>query len=247
MEGIAMSIGNQVRQAAAACLFMLLASGVAEAQSDDRQSSAPDLASKAMQSANKRVEAAIPVVHQLQADARMQPLLQQAKGMLIIPSYGRAALGVGAQGGGGLLLVRRPDGSWSGPAFYNLGGLTLGLQAGAEGGPIVMVLNNEKAINAVMKKNNFSLNAAAGLTVINWSKMAQGTVGIGDVVAWSGTKGLFGNVVAVGLSDIRFNQHLTDAFYGRTMSPKDFAAGNIDDPQALPLQQALGEASAMPK
>ncbi|MGK5054974.1 lipid-binding SYLF domain-containing protein [Janthinobacterium sp. RB2P8] len=242
-----MSIGNQIRQAGAACWFMLLASGVAVAQGDGRQSSAPDLASKAMESANKRVEAAIPVVRQLQADARMQPLLPQAKGMLIVPSYGRAALGVGAQGGGALLLVRRPDGSWSGPAFYNLGGLTLGLQAGAEGGPIVMVLNNEKAINAVMKKNNFSLNAAAGLTVINWSKIAQGTVGIGDVVAWSGTKGLFGNVVAVGLSDIRFNQHLTDAFYGRTLSPKDFAAANTDDPHALPLQQALGEASAMPK
>ena len=242
-----MSIGNHYRQAAAACLFMLLASGGAVAQSDSKQSSAPDLASKAMESANKRVEAAIPVVHQLQADARIQPLLQQAKGMLIIPSYGRAALGVGAQGGGGLLLVRRPDGSWSGPAFYNLGGLTLGLQAGAEAGPIVMVLNNDKAINAVMKKNNFSLNAAAGLTVVNWRKMAQGTVGIGDVVAWSGTKGLFGDVVAVGLSDIRFNQQLTDAFYGRSLSPKDFAAGNIEDPHALPLQQALSEASAMPK
>lgn len=121
-----MSIGNHYRQAAAACLFMLLASGGAVAQSDSKQSSAPDLASKAMESANKRVEAAIPVVHQLQADARIQPLLQQAKGMLIIPSYGRAALGVGARGGG-LLFVRRPDGSWGGPAFYNLGGLTLGL------------------------------------------------------------------------------------------------------------------------
>lgn len=229
-----MSIGNHYRQAAAACLFMLLASGGAVAQSDSKQSSAPDLASKAMESATKRVDAAIPVVHQLQTDARMQPLLQQAKGMLIIPSYGRAALGVGAQGGGGLQLVRRPDGSWSGPAVYNLGGLTLGLQAGAEGGPLVMVLNNDKAINAVMKKNNFSLNAAAGLTVINWSKMAQGTVGIGDVVA-------------VGLSDIRCNQHLTNAFYGRSLSPKDFAAGTMEDPHALPLQQALSEASAMPK
>ena len=229
-----MSIGNHYRQAAAACLFMLLASGGAVAQSDSKQSSAPDLASKAMESATKRVDAAIPVVHQLQTDERMQPLLQQAKGMLIIPSYGRAALGVGAQGGGGLQLVRRPDGSWSGPAVYNLGGLTLGLQAGAEAGSSVMVLNNDKAVNTVMKKNNFSLNAAAGLTVINWSKMAQGTVGIGDVVA-------------VGLSDIRCNPHLTNAFYGRSLSPKDFAAGTMEDPHALPLQQALSEASAMPK
>ena len=31
---------------------------------------------------------------------------------------------------------------------------------------IVMILNNDKAINAVMQKINFSLNAASGLTVL---------------------------------------------------------------------------------
>nr|WP_315222696.1 hypothetical protein [uncultured Duganella sp.] len=57
-----------------------------------------------------------------------------------------------------------------------------------------------------MARHNFALSAEAGLTVLNWSKLAQGTVGTGDVVAWSGTKGLFGGAVAVGLRDIRFNQ-----------------------------------------
>lgn len=110
-----MSIENHCRQAAASCLFMLLASGAAVAQSASKQSSAPDLASKAMESATKRVDAAIPVVHQLQTDARMQPLLQQAKGMLIIPSYGRAALGVGAQGGADCCSSGVPMAAGAGP------------------------------------------------------------------------------------------------------------------------------------
>ncbi|MYM76313.1 hypothetical protein GTP56_29650, partial [Duganella sp. FT134W] len=119
----------------------------------------------------ERVTDAMRVVRQLEAEPRMKQLLQQAKGVLIVPAYGRAALGVGAHGGAGLLLLKRADGSWSGPAFYDLGGLTVGLQAGAEGGALAMVLNNDKAVGEFMKKNNFSLSAAAGLTVFNWSKL----------------------------------------------------------------------------
>ncbi|HEX8405953.1 MAG TPA: lipid-binding SYLF domain-containing protein [Duganella sp.] len=204
---------------------------------------ATDRSTKSAQRATERVSDALAVVRQLEAEPRMKQLLQQGKGVLIIPSYGRAALGVGAQGGAGLLLLKRADGGWTGPAFYDLGGLSVGLQAGAEGGPIAMVLNNDKAVTEFMKKNNVALTADAGLTVLNWSKMAQGTAGTGDVVAWSGKKGLFGDVAAIGLNDIRFNQSLTNAYYGRTLSPKDIAAGKVSNPQAEPLQQALGQAS----
>lgn len=202
-----------------------------------------NLGAKPAQRASQRVSDALSVVRQLEAEPRMKQLLQQAKGVLIVPSYGRAALGVGAHGGAGLLLLKRSDGSWSGPAFYDLGGLTVGLQAGVEGGPVALVLNNEKAVNEFMKKNNLALSADAGLTVLNWSRLAQGTAGTGDVVAWSGTKGLFGDVAAVGVNDIRFNQSLTNAYYGRTLSPREIAAGTVSNPQAEPLQQALGQAA----
>ena len=210
-----------------------------------RQRETSDLGAKPAQRATERVSDALAVVRQLEAEPRMKQLLQQGKGVLIVPSYGRAALGVGAHGGAGLLLLKRSDGAWSGPVFYDLGGLTVGLQAGAEGGPIALVLNNEKAVNEFMKKNNVALSADAGLTVLNWSKLAQGTAGTGDVVAWSGTKGLFGDVAAVGVNDIRFNQSLTNAYYGRTLSPREIAAGTVSNPQSEPLQQALGQASTI--
>lgn len=210
-----------------------------------RQRETSDLGAKPAQRATERVTDALAVVRQLEAEPRMKQLLQQGKGVLIVPSYGRAALGVGAHGGAGLLLLKRSDGAWSGPVFYDLGGLTVGLQAGAEGGPIALVLNNEKAVNEFMKKNNVALSADAGLTVLNWSKLAQGTAGTGDVVAWSGTKGLFGDVAAVGVNDIRFNQSLTNAYYGRTLSPREIAAGTVSNPQSEPLQQALGQASTI--
>ncbi|QGZ37960.1 lipid-binding SYLF domain-containing protein [Pseudoduganella flava] len=193
--------------------------------------------------ASRHVTDAVAVARKLEGEERMRTLLHDAKGVFIIPKYGRAALGVGGSGGAGVLLVHRPDGAWSDPVFYNTGGLSIGLQAGVQGGALALVLNNEKAVNEFLKKNNFSLNAKAGLTVVNWSKMAQGSAGAGDVLAWSDTKGLFGDVLTLEVNDIRFNQQLTNAYYGRTLSASDVVAGKTSNPQAEPLVQAVAGAA----
>lgn len=102
-----------------------------------------------------------------------------------------------------------------------------------------MVLNNDKAIDRFMDRNNFSLSANTGITVVNWAKMAEGSTGPGDVVAWAGTKSLFGNVITVGVNHIRLNQNLTNTYYARTLSEKDVISGKVKNAQADSLQQAL--------
>lgn len=169
----------------------------------------------------------------------MPGLLHQALGVYIVPSYGRAALGVGAAGGSGVLLVKRADGSWGNPAFYNIGALSIGLQAGAEGGPIALLLMNPKAVDSVRKKNNFSLSADAGLTVVNFARVATGTVS-GDVIAWSGNKGLFGNAATIAINDIHFNGKLTEAYYGKPTTALQALDSTQADPQADDLRKALG-------
>jgi lipid-binding SYLF domain-containing protein len=188
----------------------------------------------------RHVNDAVGVVQRMLEETRMRELLQQAKGVFIVPTYGRAALGVGASGGTGVLLIKRADGAWSDPGFYNIGGISAGAQIGAEGGAIALVLNNEKAVNKFMQKNAFSLNADAGITMVNFSKLAQGSLGDGDVVAWSGTKGLYGNLVAVGVSDIRYNQTLTHAYYRHAVTAADILGGKVTNPASEPLKQALG-------
>jgi SH3 domain-containing YSC84-like protein 1 len=187
----------------------------------------------------RHVDDAVAVVQRMEQEPRMKELLAKAKGVFIVPTYGRAALGVGASGGSGVLLVKEGAQKWSEPAFYNIGGINVGLQAGGEGGAIAMVLNNDKAVQKFMQKNNFSLSADAGLTVVNWTKVAQGTAGEGDVVVWSGTKGLFGDAVAIGVNDIRFNQNLTTAYYHQNVSPKDVVAGKAKSQHTEKLKQAL--------
>ena len=228
----------------AACALVLLAlAGISTAQTAATErppatgASAP--AGKQEAAADRHVADAVKVVQRMLEETRMKDLLQQAKGIFIVPSFGRAAVGVGASGGAGLLLTKRADGSWSDPAFYNIGGLSVGAQVGAEGGALAMVLNNEKAVNKFMQKNAFAVNAAAGLTLVNWSKIAQGNLGDGDVVVWASTKGLYGNLVAVGVSDIRFNQDLTNAYYHQSVSVADALAGKYPNTQADLLKQTL--------
>ena len=236
---------NETRLLLAACTFALLsASGIAAAQDAPDTSAAAAVTRKPEATAAKHVSDAVAVSQRMLQEPRMKELLAQSKGVFIVPTYGRAALGVGASGGAGVLLIKRADGTWSDPAFYNIGGISAGAQVGAEGGAIAMVLNNEKAVNKFMQKNSFAISAAAGLTVVNWSKIAQGSLGDGDVVAWAGTKGLYGNLVAVGVSDIRYNQKLTNAYYKQTVSVADALAGKYPNAQADPLKQALASAPA---
>ncbi|MGE5622594.1 MAG: lipid-binding SYLF domain-containing protein [Bacillota bacterium] len=238
----------KMRVIVTACSLALLSlSGLAAAQTSygrsDSQQSASQQGGKAQSDAMQHVNDAANVVKRMENEPGMNKLLQQAKGVFIVPEYGRAALGVGGAGGAGVLLAKN-NGTWSEPAFYNIGSISVGAQAGAEGGPIAMVLMNEKAVNSFKQKNNFALSADAGLTVVDWSKVAQGEAGTGDIVAWSGTKGLFGSA-AIGVQDIRYNQAQTSAYYRQSnVAAIDVLSGKVSNPHADVLKQALAATSS---
>ncbi len=191
--------------------------------------------------AMQRINNAIPILRRMQQDPPMPRLMSQARGILILPTYGRAALGIGATGGAGVLMTRGANDTWNGPAFYNIGGISVGLQAGAHSGNVAMLLMNDKAVRSFAQRNNFTLSADAGLTVVDYTKLAQGTVGTGDIVIWTDTRGLFANVATIAVSDIRYNPEETNAFYGRTgLTADQIIGGMVKAPAgADPLKQAV--------
>lgn len=191
----------------------------------------------------RHVTEAADVIQRMAAEPRMRTLLRDARAVFVIPHYGRAAVGLGASGGAGLLLARKEDGSWSDPAFFNVGSIGLGLQIGAQTGPLAFILNNDKAVNEFKKKNNFALSADAGFTVVNWTRLAQGTGGTGDIVVWSATRGLFGNAASVNVMDVRFNERATASYYGQRLNAEQVIAGKVSNAQADPLKAALSAAA----
>lgn len=190
--------------------------------------------------AQDRVNASITIVDRMKAEPATAALLSQARGVLLVPNYGKGAWIVGAQGGEGVLLVRR-GARWSDPAFYNLGGVSVGLQAGGAAGPIALLLMTDKAVHEFDERTGtWSLGADAGLTVVNTSAH-QGIVGTmppADVVVWSGTKGLFGGI-SVGAMRVGPDGALNEAYYHGLVTTHQIVAGEVRNPNANPLRDAL--------
>ena len=136
----------------------------------------------------------------------------------------------------------RQGNTWGSPAFYNFGGVSIGPQAGVEAGAIAFVLNDQKAMNSFMQNNKFSLNADAGLTVVDWSKKGAGAAGWGNITAWSGAKGLFGGA-AIGVDDVDYDEDETAGYYQRQVAARDVLSGKVTNPQAASLRQALASAA----
>lgn len=187
--------------------------------------------------ATTHLNRAIAVIHQMERNRDLAAQLFKAKGVFIVPDSVRVAVGVGARGGAGVLLVRRADG-WGTPAFYNMAGVTLGAQLGAEGGAMAFILNDQKALNGFMQDNKFSLNAEAGLTMVDWSKRGEGSLGWGDITAWSDTEGLFGGA-NIAVTDVRYDAAETAAYYRKPVTAREVLAGRVNNPRAVELREAL--------
>ncbi len=191
--------------------------------------------------AQEQVDEAVKVVNQMKRDPKMVRLLDQARGVLIVPDFGKVALVVGGEGGEGVALLKTEGAGrkWSAPAFFNVGGISVGAEAGGEAGAIAMLLMSDKAASVFMSQNNtFSLDANAGLTIVNWSAKAQASAGKGDVIVWADTEGVFAGA-AIGVSDIDRDEDENAAYYGKAIAPHEIFSGQVSAGPAATLRDAL--------
>jgi len=185
------------------------------------------------------VSEAVQALHKMRSDPETDVLMKGAKGIFIVPNYGRGAFLVGGQGGEGA-MVAREGGHWSNPVFYKVGGISVGAQFGAEGGQIAMLLMTDRAVDR-FKQNNFSLNADAGLTIIDYSAKVQGALGKGDVVFWSDTKGAYAGA-SLSATDITYDADANRAYYRASdVTPERILSGQVMNPRpyAAQLRAAL--------
>jgi SH3 domain-containing YSC84-like protein 1 len=186
----------------------------------------------------EQVDEAVGVVARMKRDPQLTAMLERARGVFIVPDFGEAAVGVGARGGEGVLLVKR-GGQWSGPAFYNFGRISAGLEAGAAAGAIAMLLMSDDAVRPFMdQKRNFALDATAGLTVVNYSAQGRAATGEPDVVMWSDTKGLLAGA-SIGVSGITRDEEENGAYYLQQASPQEIFSGKVRNEHAKVLRDAL--------
>ncbi len=167
-------------------------------------------------------------------------MMDRARGVLIIPALIKAGFIIGAEGGDGVLMAKTPSGTWSQPAFYRMEAASFGLQAGLEKAEIVMLLMNDKALNAVQAAN-FKLGAGAGLTVATLSGGAAAMTG--DIVVWTSATGAYGGLTLNG-SAIKPRYDWNNAFYGPQWSVPDILANRVQNNGAGALVAAVNTAGS---
>lgn len=149
-------------------------------------------------------------------------LLMKAEAVVIFPRTINVAWGLGGEYGQGVAFKHHKRSlSWSGPAFYSLGGLTLGPQIGGQAIDIVLVVVNEKGFESLLK-SKCTLGGDAGIAVGPAGRNATVSTDLAlksEIYSYSRAKGLY-----IGLSlkgaVVAPDNNANEKYYGRPITAK---------------------------
>ncbi len=123
-----------------------------------------------------------------------QDLLKDCEAVAIFPRTLNVAWGIGGQYGKGVLLRHdKKNHRWSAPAFYSLGGLTLGPQIGGQAIDIFLVVMNEKGLNSLLA-SKCTLGGDAGVALGPVGRNATASTDLklkAEIYTYSRAKGLY--------------------------------------------------------
>jgi lipid-binding SYLF domain-containing protein len=167
--------------------------------------------------------------------------LNQAKGLIIIPSLLKAGFVIGGSGGSGVLIVKNhKTGQWSQPAFYTLGSGTFGLQIGAEAAEVIMMVRTQKAVDALFT-SSFKLGGDTSIAVGPVGAGAKSNI-MADIFSFSRTKGAYAGVSLEG-AVIKTKDKWNKAYYGKAVSPVDIIVkGSVSSAGSKALRASVAKA-----
>ena len=178
----------------------------------------------------------------------LRDLIRGAKGVFVAPQVLRGAFIFGVSGGSGVFFARgEQPGQWNGPAFYTIGEVSFGFQAGADASEVALLALTDRGVNALLSA---SVKLGADASV------AAGPVGVGvraatanisaDIVSFSRSKGLYGGISVDG-AVVAPRGALNSAYFGKDVSTRDILIrGTASNPQAAPLVELIKKAAEAP-
>ena len=156
-------------------------------------------------------------------------VLNQAMCVLIFPSVKKVAVGIGGSYGRGVLVCRKGakmDGEWGAPVMYALDQGSIGVQLGSTATDFVLVVMNEKGVDAILNgKTKLGSNAAAAAGPTGAQATSYNAANMkSDVLTYSRSKGLFAGVSLEGAS-IDADKDANKNLYGKEMGAKEIVTG----------------------
>jgi lipid-binding SYLF domain-containing protein len=179
----------------------------------------PVSAQKTSEDEVKRITDAATVLDEIMGAADKtvpRSVMEKAEGIAVFPSLLRGGIGIGGQRGHGVLSVRdKKTGGWSSPAFLTITGGSVGAQFGFQAIDLVLVINNQRGLEQLIK-NQFKLGADAAVAAGPVGRDASASTDIqmrAQILSYSRSRGLFAGVTLNG-STIRQDRDANERLYG---------------------------------
>ena len=170
-----------------------------------------------------------------------QSVLRRARAVVICPQVLRAGFLLGGQGGSCVLVARDGGGSWSAPAFYGMGGGSIGFQAGIQDAEVMLLIMSDRGLRAVMD-SQFKLGADATATFADLGGGVEGATTAAlraDIVGFTRSRGLYAGI-SLGGTLLSSKSDWNQAYYGRPISANEIVVRmEGTNPSADPLRQVL--------
>jgi SH3 domain-containing YSC84-like protein 1 len=141
-------------------------------------------------------------------------VLDKAECVAVFPQVIKAGFIIGGRGGRGVASCRTPSG-WSAPAFFNLGGGSLGLQIGAQATDFIFLFMNEKGMESLLS-SKFTLGGDASVAAGPVGRQAGGETDAllsAQVLSYSRSKGVFAGLELKGTVISQDTEHMEGVYF----------------------------------
>lgn len=176
-----------------------------------------------------------------------QDLLSKARCIVVLPSVVKAAFGVGASYGRGVMTCRSGEdfrGQWSAPTMMALEGASVGFQIGGQATDFVLLLMSDRSAKGVLTskvKLGADASAAAGPKGRDASAETDATMRA-EILSYSRARGAFAGISLEG-STLRPDNDANKRLYGHKMDAEEIMKGAQAPPSASLLLRTLDERS----
>lgn len=200
-------------------LSLLLLPALAAAQNGvDRDIARAQNATRVLQEIQMAPDRAVP-----------HSLMQAAQAIAVIPDVIKAGLIFGGRFGEGLVSIKKPDGTWSDPAYIRLTGASVGFQAGVSSTDVILVFRNQAGVDRLIH-GEFTIGADASAAAGPVGRYANASTNghlDAEIYSYSRARGLFAGVALDG-ARIGIDDAADQRVYGPNVTARRVFEGQVD-------------------
>ena len=165
-------------------------------------------------------------------DGIPEHLLERAECIGVFPRVKKGAFIVGGRYGRGVVSCRAKDGAMDAPAFYSIGGGSVGFQIGGSSTDLVFLVMNPTGMKQLVS-DRFTMGGEASAAAGPVGRTARAGTDVhldSQILSWSRSKGLFAGASLDGAT-LQPSEDANERLYGRTSSAKTIL---IDHDRSVP-------------